>query len=215
VTVSPTTVLTFSVLGFIGFRIASGTRLVFTGDGWRRTVLIVKGLRPWHFVLAVPVLFVVLSAVLVLIQIPGLDFGWWSLLGGTGSPVVGVTNATSGSALEWVIPAVFIALLLPALPLFAETEERLFRWGSEARTTWQRVSKAVQFGLLHAAVGIPIGAALALSIGGGYFTWVYLRAYRTSSSPFRATLGSTRAHLAYNLTVIVIIVLSVAVLGTT
>src|SRR5262245_57547353 len=101
---SPTTVATFAVLGVLGFRIASGTRLVFTGDGWRRTVLIVKGLKLRYFLYAIPVLFVVLAAVSVLIQIPGLDFGWWSLLGGVGSPVVGVTDETTGSALEWVIP---------------------------------------------------------------------------------------------------------------
>jgi hypothetical protein len=213
--VSPTTVLTFAVLGVLGFRIASGTRLVFTGDGWRRTVLIVKGLKLRYFAYAIPVFCAVLAAVVVLLQIPGLDFGWWSLLGGVGSPVVGVTDETTGSALEWIIPAVFIALLIPALPIFAETEERLFRWGSETRTTRQRVWKALQFGLMHAAIGIPIGAALALSIGGGYFTWVYLRAYKVSGTPFSATLESTRAHLAYNLTIITLIVVTLFALGAT
>ena len=46
--------------------------------------------------------------------------------------------------------------------------------------------RAVKFGLVHAVIGIPIGAALALSIGGWYFTWAYLRGYRARRSAGRA-----------------------------
>ena len=84
--------------------------------------------------------------------------------------------APCGSGL---VPLVFVALLIPALPLFAHAEERIFRTGRRAleRTRGAR-SKIVQFGLVHALIGIPIGAALALSIGGAYFMCVYLRAVR-------------------------------------
>ena len=61
------------------------------------------------------------------------------------------------------------------------------------------------FGAVHAVIGIPIGAALALSIGGWYFTWAYLRGYRASGET-AALLESTRSHLAYN-TIIVTLVL--------
>jgi hypothetical protein len=203
--VSITDVLTVAVLAFVGVRIASGTRFALTGAGRGRVGIIVRGLRVQHFIPPIPVLCLVVLAVIVLLQIPLLDFGWWSALGGVGNPVTGNTDRTAGTALAWLIPLCFIVLLVPALPLFAEAEERMFRFGSEVRSQWQRFLKGIQFGLIHALIGIPIGAALALSIGGWYFTWWYLRAYRRTGSSIAAMLESTRAHLAYNLTVIVII----------
>jgi hypothetical protein len=203
--VSVTDVLTVAVLAFVGVRIASGTRFALTGAGRGRVGIIVRGLRVQHFIPPIPVLCLVVVAVIALLQVPFLDFGWWSALGGVGNPVTGNTDRTAGTALEWLIPLCFIVLLLPALPLFAEAEERMFRLGSEVRSQWQRFVKGIQFGLMHALIGIPIGAALALSIGGWYFTWWYLRAYRRTGSSIGAMLESTRAHLAYNLTVVVII----------
>jgi len=199
-------VATVAVLAFVGVRIASGTHAALSGNGRRRVVAIVKGLRPLHFLLAPPVLFVVLVVVIVLIQIPGLSWGWWTALGGLGNPVTGTTERTQGTALEWVIPLVFLVLLTPALPLFAEGEERVFRYGAEKRTKWGRVRRSVEFGMAHALIGIPIGAALGLSVGGLYFTWAYLRAFRKTSSVYEATFESTRAHLAYNVVVLAIIV---------
>ena len=73
------------------------------------------------------------------------------------------------------MPIAFLLVLLPAIPLFAETEERMFRFGAESWSGRSGSAKAVQFGLMHAIIGIPIGVALALSIGGGYFMWCYLR----------------------------------------
>jgi hypothetical protein len=174
--------------------------------------LIVRGVRVRHFVPAIPVLTLVVIAVLVLIQVPGLAFGWWTAIGGIGNPVTGTTDRTAGTALEWVIPLVFIVMLIPALPLFAEAEERIFRLGSEDRSTWQRFGKGIQFGMVHAIIGIPIGAALALSIGGWYFTWWYLRAYKRTRDPGAAMLESTRAHLAYNTTVIAIVLAAILLL---
>jgi hypothetical protein len=108
---------------------------------------------------------------------------------------------------------VFIVMLIPALPLFAEAEERIFRLGSEARSGWQRIGKGVQFGMVHALIGIPIGAALGLSIGGWYFTWWYLRAYKRTGDAGAAMLESTRAHLAYNATVIAIVLAAVLLIA--
>ncbi|HVV38599.1 MAG TPA: hypothetical protein VHC63_18470 [Acidimicrobiales bacterium] len=155
-----------------------------------------RGLRFRHFALAWPVLFVVLLVASVLLLVPGLSWGWWSAIGGVGTPVFGVSNNTAGSPLEWVIPALFAVMLIPALPLFAEAEERMFRLGAEQWSNGRRVRRAVEFGLAHALIGIPIGVALALSIGGLYFTWAYLRG---------GVPESTRAHLAYNLTIVFII----------
>jgi hypothetical protein len=201
-------VATFAVLAFVGVRIATGTRVALSGEGRRHVVAIVRGLRLRHFVLAVPVLAVVLTAVILLVQVPGLDWGWWTAIGGLGNPVTGTTDRTTGTALEWLIPLVFLVLLVPALPLFAEAEEKLFRLGAEHRSRWGRVRRSIEFGLAHAIVGIPIGAALGLSIGGLYFTQRYLRTYRRTGSPDAAMAESTRAHLGYNATVIGIVVVA-------
>jgi len=207
-------VLTVVVLAFIGVRIASGTRAALVGQGRARVLAIVRGLRPRHFLLAIPVLAVVLAAVVALLQVPGLDFGWWTAIGGIGNPVTGATENTSGTVLEWLVPLVFLVLLIPALALFAEAEERIFRLGSERRSTLGRVGKGIQFGLAHATIGIPIGAALGLSVGGWYFTWCYLRVYRRTGSPQLAMLESTRAHVGYNATVIVIVVTAILLAPT-
>ena len=97
-----------AVLAFIGVRIAGGTRIALSGNGRARVARIVRRLRFRHFVPAVPVLTVVVVAVVVLVQVPGLDFGWWTALGGVGNPVTGTTDRTTGTALEWLIPLVFL-----------------------------------------------------------------------------------------------------------
>lgn len=211
VTSTLTTVLTVAVLAFMGIRLVSGVRVARSRRG-RDIVGAVRGRLGWRHLAPVPV---VLAAVLVsaslLMQVPGLDWGWWSALGGEGNPVFGSTETTSGTWLEWTIPAVFVLLLLPALPLFAHAEERMFRTAAETWSPVRRVGKVVQFGLAHALIGIPIGAALALSIGGAWFMWVYLREFRRSGSRADATLESATAHTAYNGSIIAVVVIALAV----
>ena len=199
-------VATYAVLAFIGVRIATGTRVALSGSGRGHVGQIVRGLRPRHFLLAVPALAAVFAAVVALVQLPVLSWGWWTALGGLGNPVTGTTDRTTGTALEWIIPLVFLVLLVPPLPLFAEAEERMFRLGAEHRTRWGRLRRSVEFGLAHAIIGIPIGAALGLSIGGMYFTDRYLRTFRRTQDAQAAMAESTRAHLGYNITVIVIVI---------
>jgi hypothetical protein len=208
--------LTFVVLAFVGFRIFSGTRLLGRRDIREHVVDILRGLRVRHFALALPVLIVVLVVATVLIQIPGLSWGWWSAIGGVGTPALGVSKNSRGP-LEWIIPAVFVVMLVPALPLFAESEERMFRAGAQHRSNWRRARRAVEFGLVHALIGIPIGVALALSCGGVYFTWAYLRGYRKGADVLvdpraddqrreaHGVMESTRSHLAYNLSIVVLV----------
>jgi hypothetical protein len=47
---------------------------------------------------------------------------------------------------------------------------------------------------------------MALSVGGFYFTWAYLRAWRATGSEEAALAESTRSHLAYNLVIATIII---------
>jgi hypothetical protein len=203
--VSALDVATVVVLAFVGVRIAGGTRIALTGKGRGHVAVIVRGLRPRHFLLAVPAFVLTASAVIVLVQLPLLNWGWWSALGGFGNPVTGGTERTTGTPLEWLVPLVFVALLIPALPLFAEAEERMFRLGAEGRSRWGRLRRSVEFGLAHAIIGIPIGAALGLTVGGLYFTWSYMRVFRRTGDQNAAMLESTRAHTAYNATVIALV----------
>src|SRR5438067_1984064 len=90
-------------------------------------------------------LVAVILAVVALVQVPYLDWGWWTALGGLGNPVTGGTERTTGTPLEWIVPVVFLLLLVPALPLFAEAEEKMFRLGAERRSRWGRFRRSVEF----------------------------------------------------------------------
>ncbi len=203
------TVLTIAVLGFMGVRLAGGVRYSRTGPGRALTFAIVRGIG-WRHVWPVPiVLTAVLAVAIPLMSLPVLRWGWWSAIGGEGNPVFGSSSATAGSALEWAIPVVFVALLIPALPLFAHAEEVVFRRGAQHWSTRRRAFKVVQFGLAHAIIGIPIGTALALSIGGAYFMAVYLRAIRRGATEAAATIESARAHAVYNGTIVVLVLVAI------
>jgi hypothetical protein len=204
--------LTAAVLAFVGVRLVGAARVALAGRGRERIVAITRGVRARHLLGAPVALTGVAVAASVLVQVPGLDVGWWTAIGGVGNPVTGGSERTVGTTLEWLLPIVFLVLLLPALPLFAEREEQMFRAGAEHWSTPRRLWRGALFGLVHAVIGIPIGVALALSVGGWYFTWWYLRAWRATHSRAAALLESTRAHLAYNLFIVGLILLA-AVLG--
>jgi hypothetical protein len=207
--VNPLDLLTVAVLAFVGFRLADAARQTFSSRGhvWE----LVAGLRPHHVLLAFPVLVSVLAVATPLLAIPGLDFGWWTAIGGEGNPAVGVgrESATPG-VLETLIPVVFVTLLIIGLPLLVEGEEWVFRRGAELRTRGANARRSVLFGLVHALIGVPLGVALALSVGGFYFTWAYLRAWRATGSEEAALAESTRSHLAYNLVIAAIVIVAMA-----
>jgi hypothetical protein len=207
--VNPLDLLTVAVLAFVGYRLADAARQTVSGraEVWK----LVAGLRPRHFLLAVPVLGAVLAVATPLLAVPGLDFGWWTALGGEGNPAVGVgrPSATPG-LLETIIPILFVTLLLIGLPLLVEGEEWVFRRGAQHRSRAANARRSVLFGLVHALIGVPIGVALALSVGGFYFTWAYLRAWRATGSEDAALVESTRSHLAYNLVIASLVIVALA-----
>ena len=202
---------TVAVLAFVGARLVNGLRRSISGDGRSTVRRIMAGIR-WRHIWPIPfVLAGVIVLASALVRIPGLDWGWWSALGGQGNPVFGSSDSTAGTVWEWLVPAVFLLLLIPALPLFAYAEEQMFRRGAEHWSKGRRAVKVVQFGAVHALIGIPIGTALALSVGGAYFMATYLRAYRLQPSEAEATLESTRAHTAYNGSIVTLVVVAVIV----
>lgn len=204
-----TNVLTFAVLGFMGVRLVSGLRKSRSADGRSIVLRVVRNAR-WRHVWPVPLLLAAVIAVASLLMlVPGLSWGWWSMLGGTGNPVFGSSDATVGTVWELLVPLAFIALLVPALPLFAYAEERIFRTGAEGWSQPRRAWKVLQFGLVHALIGVPLAAALAISIGGAYFMRVYLRSYRAFPSQRDATIESATAHTVYNAVIITVVVVAV------
>ena len=206
-------VLTVGVLGFVGFRLASAAAHSFTSNGRSDTAPVIRGLRWRHIWPAPIVLAAVIVVASVLLLVPGLDWGWWTAIGGGGNPVTGTTDQTAGTPLEWLVPLVFLTLLLPAIPLFALAEERSFRRGSETWSWPKRIRRTIEFGLAHALIGIPIGVALALSCGGAYFMWAYLREYRKRHSQREAVLESARAHAVYNVIIVPLVLAAVVLLA--
>ncbi len=111
-------------------------------------------------------------------------------------------SGSDGNGLFTWLPLIFIPMLLVALPLLVEREERMFRAGAERRSTFANLRRSLLFGVVHAIVGIPICVALALTIGGVYLTDRYLRAFRDSRSGEVAVAESTRCHLAYDYAIV-------------
>jgi hypothetical protein len=204
--------LTVAVLAVVGVRLFEAART--SVGAHRKTLGVVQGLRVRHFVRAIPIVGVIVATAFVLIQLPVLSWGWWTMIGGEGNPVVGVTDRDFGIA-SVVIPLLFIGLLIVGMPLLVAREEWVFRRGAEARGTATNIWRSLVFGLAHAVVGIPIGAALALSIGGLYLTRCYLDGWKETRSQTGALLESTRAHLAYNLTIVTLVLVSLLALYVT
>ncbi len=200
-----------AVLAFVGVRLVSGVRFSRSTGGRALVRRIVKNIR-WRHVWPVPIVFAVVATTAYgLMSLPVLEWGWWSALGGDGNPVFGSSQSTSGTVWEWIVPVVFLCLLIPALPLFAHAEERMFRTGAEDWSTSRRVVKVLQFGCVHALIGIPLGAALALSVGGAYFMACYLRAWRRGQDRAVATIESATAHTVYNLMIVVLVLVALLV----
>lgn len=204
---NPLDVLSVVVLAWFGSRLFVAFRGSIRRPARAHSLELLRGLRWRHFLPVPLVLAGVVAASFVLTSIPPLAFGWWTAIGGHGNPVFGVTDRTAGTPLELVVPIVFLVLLIPAMPLLVEREELMFRLGAEAWSMPKRVVKALLFGLVHAVIGIPVGVALALSIGGGWFTIAYVRAFRRSGSRRAALAESTRCHLAYNSSIVALVVL--------
>jgi len=204
-------VLSFVVLAVVGVRLVQAAKLSRSNRGRSLSRQVWTRIR-WRHIWPVPfVLAGVLIVAVPLLMVPVLRWGWWSALGGDGNPIFGSSAATIGTVWAWLIPLVFMLLVVAALPLFANAEERMFRSGAQRWTARHRAVKVLQFGLIHALIGIPIGVALALSVGGAYFMSVYLHSYAMTGSANEATLESTRAHTAYNALIIVTVAIVVAV----
>ncbi|XKH58483.1 hypothetical protein LG293_17835 (plasmid) [Citricoccus nitrophenolicus] len=154
-------------------------------------VRVMRSIRWWM----VPVLIVALATTLVtmtiLLQVPGLGWGWWSALGGESNVVLGQTASATASPVGFALKALGVAvpaIVLVLVPLLALGEERTFRSGTGHYPWWRVLASSMGFGLAHLVVGIPVAAGLALTIAGVAFHLVY----RTARARHLAGLQASR-----------------------
>lgn len=177
-----------------------------------RQRIVLRGIRPRHFLIACLILTCVAAALGVLLGGDTfLRWGWWSILGGSGNVILGQAQASGQIVSDVVLPILIVTPLALSLGRFALYEERIFRRGDENRGIGGRLSRSLVFGLAHLIMGIPIGAAIALGVGGFGFSQVYLLRWRKSASRYQSVLDAARVHVAYNF---IIISLAVAALVT-
>lgn len=181
--------------------------LVMIASGYRQPRMraeyraVLSEMRWWMLPAGVGSIALLLGTIYLLMKVPGLSWGWWKLLGGSGNAMAGQTGF-HGTGWRLMALAVPVALAL-AMPSLALTEERIFRDGSEQQTWGQRIFRQLKFGLLHSLLaGVPLAAGLALTLAGLYFTQAYLsqvpRSHTQSQYPDadqvpRATLTARRA----------------------
>lgn len=171
-------------------------------------IRLVKGLRLRHLALSLLSLFsMALAGAVLLLPNTLLRWGWWSALGGKGNVIFAQSASTAGSKTGVIFALVIIVLLSITLGHAALNEEIMFREGDEHRTLSERIKRSVVFGLAHLIMGIPIGAALALSSGGFVFSHAYVRQYRRTGSRGLSLIEATRVHLLSNMLVIFIVTL--------
>lgn len=165
---------------------------------------VIKQYRPIQFITTIPVLgLVIVVAMLLCYNVPFMDknpilwvasslFGWGD---GKGSGNI------MFSGLHWKYYAMlFLPVLLFALPSLAKVEEKDFRRGTRG---WaDGVKRSIMFGLVHIVALVPLGAALALSIGGLWFTYQYFKG---------GVERSTVYHSVYNSIIVVILFVTVVI----
>ena len=184
---------------------------------WRR-------IRPRHVAGSLVLLTVVLGvAVGLMTVVPVTGIGLGSLIGLTGNAVFAPveeaavrSSAVTGPAAHTVVSAVnvvsllFLGGLVVLFPWLAYVEESVFREGLESVGTGARLWSALRFGLLHLVMLVPLAAALAIAVAGGWYGHVYLRAYAASEQRDEAVLASTVWHTTFNSTIVVLLVVGFA-----
>lgn len=217
---------------------------------WRR-------LRPHHVLGSLALLAAVLGTALTLLWLaPPTRHGAGSLIGLSGNAVFAPLEEAmlrGGGALPEPAPAArtptetthvrtepvrpepwlvlltvaFLAGLLLLVPWLAYVEERTFREGLEHAGLGHQVWRALQFGLVHLVMLIPLAAALAIAVAGFAYGRAYRRAYRraqTAPDPggdeglagrtarlrSAGVLESTTWHAAFNSVVVLLVLLGFA-----
>lgn len=181
--------LSVIVTAAVGLMVANAA---FRNGGLRENWQIIKSYRPMHFIGNLPVIFMVIGlAYLLIVYVPFFDknpFLWvWSTTFGSGDGSGGANLTLSGLQWKWYA-LIYLPVLMFALPRLAKEEEELFREGT--RTWSEGIKRSIVFGLVHLIMMIPLGAALALSVGGLWFTRQYFKGGVTRSTTYHAVYNT-------------------------
>ncbi|MFA6494450.1 MAG: hypothetical protein WCT49_05345 [Candidatus Paceibacterota bacterium] len=157
------------------------------------------------------ILFCVGATYRALISIsPIFGYGWINFFMKSAGNIL-VTPMMEGLASDNIIirtaPLLFLFGFLISLPFMAKLEENVFRRGVH---TWGKMTlNSICFGLMHLALGIPIGAGIALIIPGFFFAHKYRQTYLSLCSKAsekeaknKAVLVSTTYHTLMNTVVL-------------
>lgn len=142
-----------------------------------------KNLRPRHFAVGLlSVLSVMLVATILYAYIPPLRFGWLTWLATQGAETQTGQTVESSSAM-WIAIIAMILAFSVFLPKLAYIEEEIFRKPYVWKPAKTQALQSLKFGLIHLTMGIPIAAALALSISGAIFATVATKTARKTKTP--------------------------------
>lgn len=158
----------------------------------RYNLSVIRSYRFRHFALNFPVIVLVATVWALLTRyVPFMDRNpilWFAFAAfGVGNGR-GASLAAAGFQSEWYL-LIYVPLLILAFPTFAKREELAFREGTP-NWRWGTV-RSVCFGLVHLIMLVPLGMALALSIGGMWFTRQYFKGGVERSTVYHATYNTT------------------------
>ena len=163
-------------------------------------LFLIRQYRINHFLQTIPVLFIVIGCSLLLNTISFFHKNPIKLLY---SWVIGGSSNGGGNfmftGIGWTPYAlVLLTLLLVAIPSLAYHEELSFRKGTIGWVSG--IKRSVVFGMAHMVMLISFGTAIALSIGGAWFTYQYFKG---------GVMRSTIYHSVYNSTLVLFLLTAV------
>lgn len=142
----------------------------------QKNLTVISNITVWMVAQNLAIIVVVISAFVVLTKVhPVFKWSWFSLFRTQEDEVAG--RESEGTNIN-IMPMhikyfglVFALLLMANLPSFAMTEEKWFRAGTD---NWlEGLYVSFLFGILHCLVGVPIGAGVAITLCGVWFTHQY------------------------------------------
>jgi hypothetical protein len=181
----------------------------FIWSVWRR-------FRVTMFLECLVLAVLLVTAVVLLLQVPFLKFGWTSLFynGEAGNILfapIAAGRESSNPYVRFLVPS-FLVFLIVTFPFLAHFEEKTFRKGYN---TWGQITKkSIEFGLIHCVAGIPIGAGIALIIPGFFFAFKYKQALDRNPESFsfywekenEAVMVATTYHTLYNTIMVLLLI---------
>lgn len=199
------------IMAFMGYLLVTSAFRNYKDPITRR---VLKGIHWNDFAWSILCILAVIATAYALSMIhPLMSWSWWQYIGGgNGSVISGQTPEAGRAILPSVIAVCFPVLILINIPAFAYIEERMFRKGAERRGRAANAMYAIWFGLVHMIMGVPLFAALAISVAGLFFTHRYLSSHAASGDIETALIAAASRHAAYNLILVSLLLLAALVL---